>query len=605
MCGIFGYFGKGNPDKLAIMMEALKSRGPDSQGTVFSENLNYGIGHTRLAIIDLSERANQPMSNQTDDVNIVFNGEIYNYRQLKQTLLRKGYAFKSDSDTEVILNCYIEFGDQCFELFEGMFSIAIVDRRMVSNGGHPKFFLARDSFGIKPLYYAVADEVLYFASEIQALRKVLGSSLQLDNLALDTFLSMGSIVKPNSIDQRIKALGPATIVQWIDGRLESTIYWNLSSKGHEEVELAKGRNSNENVNEIRSRLISAISMSTVSDTPIALMLSGGVDSVSLASILHQNKMVNFDAFFLRAFLTGPDDEFEVVKNVATSLDLKLHIVEPSENILDSFFSWIRNMDQPSVDGFNVWLLSREIAKTHKVAITGAGGDEVFAGYPHHRLPRFLQLRRPNFFNDLFLSMLNNLRPNRYSLSLINKYGTPDLIWHSVRNLRKLSKYIDSFDHKMQLDQMKSEDDLQYLQRLDLERYLVNTILADSDVASMAHGLELRPAYLNKKLVQYVYRVPASQKIDLTINKPLLISAVNDQLVESIGNIKKRGFELPYVAWMKNQLKPAFIDLIGSLDRNVIDYRLVDSELLKLRRNKPDTFTWALGILGAWLMANQE
>lgn len=605
MCGIFGYFGKGDPDKLPIMMEALKSRGPDAQGTTFSENLNYGIGHTRLAIIDLSERANQPMCNQADDVDIVFNGEIYNYRQLKQTLLAKGYSFKSDSDTEVVLNCYIEFGDQCFELFEGMFAIAIVDRRMVSNGEQARFFLARDSFGIKPLYYAVVDQVLYFASESQALRKILGSSLQLDSRALDTFLSMGSIVKPNSIDQRIKALGTATLAQWIDGRLESTVYWNVSSKGHQGVELAKSRNLDENVNEIRSRLISAISMSTVSDTPVALMLSGGVDSVSLASILNQNKMVKFEAFFLRGFLTGPDDEFEIVNNVATSLDLKLHIVEPSENILDSFFSWIRDMDQPSVDGFNVWLLSREIAKTHKVAFTGAGGDEVFAGYPHHRLPRFLRLGRPNFLDDSILSMLNNLRPNRYSLSLINKYGTPGLIWRSVRNLRKLSKHLDSCDPRMQFDQIKSEDDVQFLQRLDLERYLVDTILADSDVASMAHGLELRPAYLNKKLVEYVYRVPASQKIDLTVNKPLLIKAMNDQLVESIGGIKKRGFELPYVTWMKNQLKPAFIDLIGSLDRNVIGDRLIDSELLKLRRNKPDTFTWALGILGAWLMENQE
>ena len=153
--------------------------------------------------------------------------------------------------------------------------------------------------------------------------------------------------------------------------------------------------------------------------------------------------------------------------------------------------------------------------------------------------------------------------------------------------------------------MKSEDDVQFLQRLDLERYLVDTILADSDVASMAHGLELRPAYLNKNLVEYVYRVPASQKIDLTVNKPLLIKTVNNQLVESIGGIKKRGFELPYVTWMKNQLKSAFIDLIGSLDRNVIDYRVVESELLNLRRNKPDSFTWALGILGAWLIENQR
>lgn len=605
MCGIFGYFGEGKSDNLSIMMAALKSRGPDAQGTKFSENLNYGIGHTRLAIIDLSERANQPMCNQAGDVDIVFNGEIYNYYQLKLKLIKRGYTFNSDSDTEVILNCYIEFGDQCFELFEGMFAVAIVDRRMVSSGGQPKFFVARDSFGIKPLYYTVVDKVFYFASEGQALRKILGTSLQIDYRALETYLSLGSIVKPMSIDQRIKALGPGTFAQWIDGCLDATVYWDLSAKGDEEVELAKSRTLYENVDEIRSRLTNAISMSTVSDTPVALMLSGGVDSVSLASILNQNKMIKFDAFFLRGFSTGPNDEFEIVNNVANSLDLKLHTVEPSENILASFFGWIKDMDQPSVDGFNVWLLSREISKTHKVAFTGAGGDEVFAGYPHHRLPRFLKPARSRFLNDSILSKLNNLRPNRYSLALINKYGTPGLIWRSVRNLRKLSKCLDACDLKMQFDQMKSEDDVQCLQRLDLERYLVDTILTDSDVASMAHGLELRPAYLNKRLVEYAYRVPSSQKIDLVVNKPLLIKAVNDQLVESIGEIKKRGFELPYVSWMKSQLKPAFIDLIGSLDRNIIDYQYIDSELVKLRKNKPDTFTWALGILGAWLKENQK
>ena len=147
--------------------------------------------------------------------------------------------------------------------------------------------------------------------------------------------------------------------------------------------------------------------------------------------------------------------------------------------------------------------------------------------------------------------------------------------------------------------------MQCLQRLDLELYLVNTILADQDVVSMAHGLELRPAYLNKKLVEYAYRVQISQKINLSINKPLLVKAVNDPVVKSIGHMEKRGFELPFVVWMKNQLKTEFISLVSLLDRDLIDSRIIDYELLKLHQNKPDSFTWALGVLSAWLIENRR
>jgi len=161
---------------------------------------------------------------------------------------------------------------------------------------------------------------------------------------------------------------------------------------------------------------------------------------------------------------------------------------------------------------------------------------------------------------------------------------------------------DSFSR---FDQIKSEDEVQCLQRLDLEQYLVNTLLADQDIVSMAHGLELRPPYLNKKLVQYAYRLPISQKINLDINKPMLVKAVNQPIIESISQIKKRGFELPYIDWMKKELKQEFLSLLHSLDREIMDSRLIEYELMKLHENKPDAFTWALGVLSAWLAENQH
>jgi len=587
------------------MMANLQQRGPDAQGSMFCEILRYGIGHTRLSIIDLSDRANQPMSSYSGDVDVVFNGEIYNYRLLKQTLIEKGYSFKSDSDTEVILNCYIEYGERCFELFEGMFAVAIVDKRMVSAGDQPKFLLARDPFGIKPLHYIIVDETLYFASETRALRAVLGSSLQIDPQSLQSFLSIGSVVQPMTVDKRIKSLRPGSFAVWVNKRIETTLYWDLHLNSQPVAGLALSRTAQENINELEHRLLNAISISTVSDTPIALMLSGGIDSVSIATLLKRNQIVDFESFFLRGFTSGQNDESNVVKDVAANLGIKVNVMTPSENITDSFFSWIRDMDQPSVDGFNVWLLSREISKTHKVAFTGAGGDEVFAGYPHHRIAKFLQRRRSHFPLDPVLAMLNNIRPNRYSLSLIDRLGSPGLIWRSARNLKKESKNIVADDSLPRFGQLESEDEVQCLQRLDLERYLVNTILADQDIVSMAHGLELRPAYLNKKLVEYAYRVPISQKINLSTNKPLLVKAVNDPVVESIGHMKKRGFELPYIVWMKKQLKSEFISLLSALDRDLIDSRIIDYELLKLHQNKPDAFTWALGVLSAWLIENRR
>ena len=604
MCGICGYFGNGDREYVDKMMGMLHQRGPDAHGSLVSKNLNYGIGHTRLSIIDLSDRANQPMSSHGHDVDIVFNGEIYNYQLLRQILIEKGYEFNSDSDTEVILNAYIEYGEQCFDLFEGMFAIAIVDKRMIEAGEKPKFLLARDPFGIKPLHYTVVDQTLYFASETRALRAILGSQLQLDENSLQSFFTIGSVTQPMTIDQRIKSLRPGSSAEWVNGKLNTTQYWDIHSNSRSSADLVDNRSAQENIDELESRLLNAISMSTVSDTPVSLMLSGGLDSVSLATILKRNKMVEFDAFFLRSFTSGHNDEYQIVKDVAAKLDLNINVVSPTDNIVDSFFSWIRAMDQPSVDGFNVWLLSREISKTHKVAFTGAGGDEVFAGYPHHRIPRFLKHRCINFHCDPILGFLNNIRPNRFSLSLINKFGSPELIWRSVRNLRKKSTHVNSHDSLLNFKQFEEEDEVQCIQRLDLERYLVDTILADSDVTSMAHGLELRPSFLNKKLVEYTYRVPTYQKVNLNINKPLLINAVNDSVVKSIGHIEKRGFELPYISWMKNQLKPNFIDLLGSLDREVIDSKHIDSELLKLKNNTPDMYTWALGIFSAWLIENQ-
>ena len=605
MCGVYGYFGNGNPEKLEKMLDALKQRGPDAQGEVISKDPRYALGHTRLSIIDLSNLANQPMSSADGRVSIVFNGEIYNYRELRKKLIQQGYNFYSESDTEVVLNAYVEYGESCFELFEGMFAIGIVDKRGVSGEEMPKFLLARDPFGIKPIYYTIRDETLYFASETRALRTIFCSLLDLDKYSLQSFLSFGSITQPMTIDRRIKSLRPGTFAIWKNTKLDTKEYWNLNANSQPEADLVFHRSMKENVDELKTRLLNAISISTVSDTPVSLMLSGGIDSVSIATILKTHQLVDFDAFFLKSFSTGPDDESNIVSDVASKLGLKLNIISPSKNIVDSFYGWISDMDQPSVDGFNVWLLSKEIAKTHKVAFTGAGGDEIFAGYPHHRITKFLKRNHSQFNFDSILSTINNIRPNRYSLSLINQFGSPKLIWKTSRNLKKQSSYKVNYDGFSSFNQIGLEDEVQCLQRLDLEQYLVNTLLADQDIVSMAHGLELRPPYLNKKLVEYAYRLPISQKINLDINKPMLVKAVDHPIVESISHIKKRGFELPYIAWMKAELKQEFLSLLNSLDKKVIDSRLIDCELMKLHRNKPDAFTWALGIFSAWLIETEK
>lgn len=607
MCGIYGYFGNGNPGKLGKIMDALKQRGPDAQGEVICEDSGYALGHTRLAIIDLSDLANQPMTSSGGEVTIVFNGEIYNYRELRTNLIQQGYNFYTESDTEVILNAYIEYGESCFDLFEGMFAIGIVDKRGISGTGKgtPKFLLARDAFGIKPVHYTIINETLYFASETRALSTIFSSPFDLDRRSMQSFLSFGSVSQPMTIDRRISSLGPGTFAVWANKQLDTKEYWNLHSSSQPEADLAFHRSMKENVVELETRLLNAISISTVSDTPLSLMLSSGIDSVSIATILKSHQLVDFDAFFLKGFTSGPDDESSVVNDIASKLDLKINIISPSKNIVDSFYGWIRSMDQPSVDGFNVWLLSKEIAKTHKVAFTGAGGDEIFAGYPHHRIAKFLQRTRSQFYFDSILGALNNIRPNRYSLPLINRFGSPELIWRTVRNLKKKSSHKVNYDAFSSFCQIGSEDEVQCLQRLDIEQYLVNTLLADQDIVSMAHGLELRPPYLNKKLVEYVYRLPISQKINLNINKPMLVKAVDHPIVESISSIKKRGFELPYIDWMKKDLKQEFISLLNALDKKVIDSRLVDYELKKLHSNKPDAFTWALGVLSAWLTEIQH
>ena len=254
MCGIYGYFGNGNSEKLNGMKSALTQRGPDAQGEEISNDNGYALGHTRLSIIDISDLANQPMTSFDGLVKIVFNGEIYNYRELKELLINKGYAFDTKSDTEVILNAYIEYGEKCFDLFEGMFAIGIVDKRDIASGGDYKFILARDAFGIKPVYFTSIDKTLYFASETRALRTIFDSSLDLNESSLQSFLSFGSVIQPATIDKRIQSLKPGNYAIWANGKLMTKEYWNLYKNSQNQSEFISSCNEKDNIIELNNVL---------------------------------------------------------------------------------------------------------------------------------------------------------------------------------------------------------------------------------------------------------------------------------------------------------------------------------------------------------------
>ena len=591
MCGIFGVIAGGGslaPDLLEKATRTLAHRGPDDAGTVIidggsAEPFQIGFAHTRLSIIDLSPLGHQPMQDPATGNWIIFNGEIYNFRELRRNLAASGAEFRSQSDTEVVLAAYRVWGEECLLRLRGMFALALWDAQ------RKRLLLARDPMGIKPLYYYQSREKFLFASEVRSLLQTELVPRKLDATGALSYLAFGSVYEPWTIVEGVRAVPPGQVVTWEQGSLSAREYWSLLPGARGRVEEDEPGRNGDGTGGLPEILREAVSSHLVSDVPVGVFLSGGIDSSSLVAIMHRNG-VRANTFSL-VFREAEFNEAPYSQAVARRFDTEhLEIPVSQGDTLALLPEALRAMDQPTMDGINTYLVSAKArAAGVKVALTGLGADEMFAGYSNfRRVPRMERMATR-------LSRVPALARRPLAASVAMVAGKSD----RNRKLADLAAAEQSFVHpyflvrelfagaeqralfpsdeyeaaKLSLESVlrasiaKSStlDPVNRVSYLESHWYMRNTLLRDSDFMSMAHGLELRVPFLDRPLVEACLRIPGKRKLRGNLPKSLLLESLGVELPAEIAKRPKRGFTFPFERWLRGEMRPVVENALISSD----------------------------------------
>lgn len=563
MCGIAGIIGARLPEaELAAgadrMRLALRNRGPDDTGTFLSSANGVALAHTRLAILDISSAGHQPMRSADGRHVIVFNGEIYNHAALRRELEAAGETFVSHSDTEVILAMYRRHGPACVHELEGMFAFCIWDER------ERTAFLARDPFGIKPLYYHAQAGTLVFASEVRA---VLASGLvprRPCREAVFSYWLYGTVQEPLTVATEVFSLPAGHHLTWHEGRARLRCHWDPQVIGG-------GITAEDAAAATRAALRESVGRHLVSDVPVGVFLSGGVDSTGVAALA---RMMGGEA--LQSFCITFDDpafsEGDTAARTARQLGIQHHewkMDAPAGRALLTDF--LRAADQPSIDGFNTYCVSRFAHERGlKVVLSGLGGDELFGGYGSFQLvPRLVRAGRwaglvpvvPGLAGRALEAMAGSPRMSRLGHYLAGRPSAAGAYWcmrgiftpaEAARLTRQFlgelgpepaSESEDAARHFAVPRQPTLEDTVSYL---ELTRYMRNQLLRDSDVMSMASSLELRVPFVDRKLFEVLRQIPAATR--LAPGKQLLLDAV-PEIPDWVAHSPKRGFVFPFEQWI--------------------------------------------------------
>lgn len=616
MCGIAGITGPAaTPERVSKMVAALKRRGPDDQGLWSDESAATALGHARLSIIDLSPAGHQPMLSADGHYAIVFNGEIYNYQELRVLLEKKGRRFRSHSDTEVILEAFAEWGCDAIRRLRGMFAFALLDRTT------SKLLLARDRLGIKPLVYAEAQGSLVFASELRALLASGLVSRQVDPEAVLDYLAVGSVFQPRTMLASVKALPPGCWMEVQGAERRIRRYWDLHEATARRREALRGLTFEEAVPLVRQALLEAARYSLVADVPVGAFLSGGIDSTAAVGLMGEasgTRIRTFSVGFESEY--GQMDERGFARQAADHLGAEhQEIVVTARDAAEVFPAVVDAIDQPSLDGTNTWLVSRAARASVKVAVSGLGGDELFAGYPHfgtlasaaRRFPSGVPLLAPLF------ERVNRLRPNRFTFAAQLCCAAPARRLAMIRRLchdhdlsqRSQSAWTRQAARRLECRQaeflLEGADAVQQTTYAELRGYLLSTLLRDGDVMSMAHGLEVRPILLDHPLVECVYALPAALKLNASVNKALLVAAAGRYIPETLKRRRKMGFEMPFKGWMAGPLRARLLALLnGKNAAALFHHRYLDALKAQLANGQPPYQLWAWSVLLAWCENNK-
>jgi asparagine synthase (glutamine-hydrolysing) len=566
MCGILGYFGRRHFDISGFgrALDTMANRGPDDRGIY--ERPQLLLGQTRLAILDLSPLAHQPMSTQDDRYTIVFNGEIYNYKDLRRPMQEEGVQFLSQSDTEVVLHLYRRQGPTCLQSFEGMFALAIWDAR------EKTLFLARDRLGIKPLYIWQQGPNIAFASEVKAIKALPGGPGELEPRAMGAYLAWGSVPEPNTIIAGVMALPAGHWAVWKEGNLRVEPYWAIPEPSGEV------RSRSEAIELLRPVLRKAVALRCISDAPLGAFLSGGIDSSSVVSLMRDAGQTNLQTFSI-SFPQTAWDEGPYALKVAEQFGTLHTDISVTEQMvhreLEGFFS---SMDQPTCDGVNTYLVSKYARQGGiKVSLSGIGGDELFAGYGTFRRVReaapFIRLM-PRFAAWIGSNLGGRLSGRASKLASLSLSGSIlDRLYYASRGLFMPQQIRDllptHFERQLprgwtpldpygagsppwglaSFQENEEWGTLHAVSHHEIALYMRNQLLRDSDVFGMAHGLEIRVPFLDFTLVETLFRI-APAIIAQSPAKALLVESLSRPLPHECTHRSKMGFTFPFEAWMR-------------------------------------------------------
>ncbi|MGH9747230.1 MAG: asparagine synthase (glutamine-hydrolyzing) [Candidatus Acidiferrales bacterium] len=640
MCGICGVVGIESRETgealVRRMMAAIVHRGPDAEGILVAPPVV--AGSRRLSIIDLPG-GGQPVWNETNTLAVVYNGEIYNFRELRRELVSAGHQFRTNSDTEVVIHAFETWDEKFVERLHGMFAFAIVEMPQGPAGRPSRVFIARDRLGIKPLYYAVVDGRLLFASEVRALLASGGVPARLSTDALSSYLLFGSVSEPVTLVEGISSLPPGHYLDMQIGSepilaVSPKSYWSSADALTQSAPANRSASSASPPLRVRALLEEAVASHLIADVPVGVFLSSGLDSTALAALASraQKGIHTFTVAF-------PDLEFsEAEKARRTAERLGTNHSELSlsgEEMLARLDEAVASFDQPSMDGINTYFVSWAARQAGlKVALSGLGSDELFGGYATFRataqVKQIAAAARwmPKLFRELITPRSSSAKMIASSPDAFRKASAawldPAALPHpyfftralfapeSVTRWRgddasawKASPWGQWLEHAAQ--ETRSMDDFTAVSWLELRSYLVNTLLRDTDAMSMRHSLEVRVPFLDCALVDYVLSLPESQKRNRSRPKALLIAALGDLLPHELVAQPKRTFTFPWENWLRGALRErieaGFADWSPALEAHLSanHVRKVWNDFLAGHTtwSRP----WSLYVLNEWVKRN--
>ncbi len=619
-----------SPDVLRRMTDVLEHRGPDDAGGYHSDiprksflfteescladlnsvsEIGAALGHRRLSIIDLGT-GHQPLSNEDGSIWIVFNGEIYNYQELRKELIQQGHQFRTETDTEVIVHLYEEQGTSCVERLRGMFAFAIWDER------RQRLFLARDRIGQKPLFYQEQAGSLSFASELKSLLQLPGASRTVDPHAIDLFLAYQYVPHPWSILKGYRKLPPAHRAVYEQGKLTVERYWTPPYQNPESNSQFPFQTQQEWSEALRSTLTESVEIRMRSDVPLGAFLSGGIDSTIIAGLMQSMSERPVHTFSI-GFPVKQFDERIYAREAARLLGTEHHeyVVEPEALEMLPRLAW--HYDEPFADSSAIptMYLSQVTRQEVTVALSGDGGDELFAGYDRYRAVSLAQWfdRLPAIVKKMMTASVWQKIPASVEQKSFRRRVKRFLAGLAVPPERRYLKWVGIFDTDRRYEMYSPEfreqlgtfDSDQFLLEAyqlcpdrdfvtrttatDVLSYLPCDILTKVDIASMAHSLECRSPFLDHRVAELAAAMPLNLKMKKGRGKHILTDTFSDLLPESIQTRKKMGFGVPLNSWFRNELKPLLFDVL--LDQRATDRQIFNPAAVEQLINEHQNLQW--------------